>query len=290
MVPDPSDGAIGRGAAPGAPGIGPTWSSSAKDAVGTADSSSRVWFTVGHGVLNEVYWPRVDAPQVRDLGFIVADGSGWWSEVKRDAESDVRFVKPGVPAIIAVHRHERYVLTLRICADGHADVVRIEARLEDRRPAASQGRRTNPLRLYPLLAPHLGFSGLHNRAWVGDYKGRPMLFAQNGGSNLAVASDPAPLRESVGYVGVSDGWQDFSTNGRMAWTYDATDAGNVAGMLEVAPGGEAVQIALGFGARPEEAALQVTAALAGHFDVAWDEYVDEWDGFLRTCTPAPRER
>jgi len=91
--------------APGAPGVDPTWSSSAKDAVGTAHGSSRVWFTVGHGIVNEIYWPRVDAPQVRDLGFIVADGAGFWSEVKRDAESDVRFVRPGVPAIVAVHRH-----------------------------------------------------------------------------------------------------------------------------------------------------------------------------------------
>ena len=31
-----------------------------------------------------------------------------------------------------------------------------------------------------------------------------------------------------------------------------------------------VQIALGFGSRPEEAALQALAAVAGHFDVAWD--------------------
>src|SRR5207249_3245635 len=52
---------------------------------------------------------------------------------------------------------------------------------------------------------------------------------------------------------------------------------------------EPVQIALGFGGRPEEAALQATAALAGHFDVAWNEYVDDWDGFLRTCTPAPAD-
>jgi glucoamylase len=289
MVPDPSDGEAGRGAAPGAPGIDPTWSSSAKDAVGTAHSSSRVWFTVGRGIMNEVYWPRVDAPQVRDLGFIVADGSGFWSEVKRDAESEVRFVRPGVPAVIAVHRHARYVLTLRICADGHADVVRIEARLEDLRTSPGRDRPSHPLRLYPLLAPHLGFSGLHNRAWVGTYKGRPVLFAQNGGSNLALASDPAPVRESVGYVGMSDGWQDFAANGRMSWTYDATDAGNVAGMLEVVPDSGPVQIALGFGGRPEEAALQATAALAGHFDVAWNEYVEDWDGFLSTCTPAPRE-
>jgi glucoamylase len=290
LAGSPLDGApalAASGAAPGAPGFGPTWSSSAKDAVGTSHYASRVWFTVGHGILNEVYWPRVDAPQVRDLGFIVADGSGFWSEVKRDAEATVRFVRPGTPAVVAVHRHSRYVLTLRICADDHADVVRIEARLEDARNPSDPSRAANPLRLYPLLAPHLGFSGLHNRAWVGAYKGRPTLFAQNGSATLALACNPPAGRQSVGYVGVSDGWQDFAANGRMAWTYGSTEQGNVAGMVELVPGEEAVQIALGFGGRPEEAALQAAAALVGHFEVAWDEYVTNWDAFQRTCTPPP---
>ena len=284
-APDPS----APGPAPGGPGISPTWSSSAKDAVGTSHYASRVWFTVGHGILNEVYWPRVDAPQVRDLGFIVADGSGFWSEVKRDATAEVRFVRPGIPAVVSVLRHPRYVLTLRVCTDDHADVVRIEARLEDTRSPSDATRTTHPLRLYPLLAPHLGFSGLHNRAWTGAYKGVPMLFAQHGSNSLALASDPPPERQSVGYVGASDGWQDFVANGRMAWSYGSTDKGNVAGMTELVPGDDAVQIALGFGVRPEEAALQAAAALVGRFDVAWDEYVTNWEGFLRTCTPPPAE-
>ncbi len=277
------------GQAPGAPGFAPTWSSSAKDAVGTSHYASRVWFTVGHGILNEVYWPRVDAPQVRDLGFIVADDGGFWSEVKRDTEVSVRFVRPGIPAIVAEHRHPRYVLTLRICADDHADVVRVEARLEDTRDPSDPARASHPLRLYPLLAPHLGFSGLHNRAWTGMYKARPMLFAQHESSTLALACEPAPTRLSVGYVGASDGWQDFATNGRMAWTHETAGQGNVAGMLEVVPGDQAVQIALGFGNRPEEAALQATAALVGRFEVAWDEYITNWEGFLRTCTSPPAD-
>src|SRR5436305_2903926 len=102
---------------PGVPGMSPTWSSSAKDAVGTSPDSGRIWFTIGHGIVNEVYWPRVDAPQVRDLGFIVADDGGFWSEVKRDSDASVSFVRPGIPAVVAVHRHPRYVLSLRICAD-----------------------------------------------------------------------------------------------------------------------------------------------------------------------------
>jgi glucoamylase len=272
--------------APGAPGAPPTWSSSEKDAVGTSHFSSRVWFTIGHGILNEIYWPRVDRPQVRDLGFIVADDAGFWSEVKRDASRDVRCLTPGVPAIIATHTHPRYTLTLRICADDHADVIHIEARLDDLRGASDPDRVAHPLRLYPLLAPHLGFSGLHNSAWTGTYKGRAMLFARNGASSLALASDPGPVRQSVGYVGASDGWQDFATNGRMAWTYGITEAGNVAGMTELVLADGVARLALGFGTRPEEAGLEACAALAGHFENAWDEYVGNWHGFLRTVSSA----
>ena len=36
--------------APGAPGIRPTWTSSAKDMVGTALGPSRLWFTIGYGI------------------------------------------------------------------------------------------------------------------------------------------------------------------------------------------------------------------------------------------------
>jgi glucoamylase len=275
--------------APGAPGIPPTWSSSDKDAVGTSHYASRVWFTVGRGILNEVYWPHVDRPQVRDLGFIVADDAGFWSEVKRDATHEVRHEAQGVPAITAVHRHPRYELTLRICTDDHADVVRIEARLEDRRDPADPERAAHPLRLYALLAPHLGFGGVHGHAWVGAYKGRPMLFAQNGPWALALASDPAPLRQGVGYVGASDGWQDFAANGRMTWTYDRTDAGNVAGMTELALDAGSVQLALAFGAQPDEAGMEASAALASHFQSAWDEYVVNWHGFVRTLVDPPAD-
>jgi glucoamylase len=282
---DDPDGPV----APGAPGIPPTWSSSDKDAVGTSHYSSRVWFTIGHGILNEVYWPHVDRPQIRDLGFIVADDAGFWSEVKRDAAHAVHHAAQGVPAITAVHTHRAYRLTLRICADDHADVVRIEARLEDLRDLADPGWTAHPLRLYPLLAPHLGFTGLHGHAWVGTHKGRPMLFAQDGPWALAMASEPAPLRQGVGYVGASDGWQDFAANSRMTWTYARAGAGNVAGMTELALDGGVAQLALAFGSQPEEAGLEASAALAGPFEDAWDEYIGNWHGFVGTVVEPPAD-
>src|ERR1700678_132359 len=102
------------GPAPGAPGIPPTWCSSAKEMVGCSLGTSRLWFTIGGGIVNEVYHPRVDIPQIRDLGFLVADGHGFWVEVKRLWRHTVEFLAPGVPAVRIVHRHERFELTLRI--------------------------------------------------------------------------------------------------------------------------------------------------------------------------------
>jgi hypothetical protein len=67
--------------APGWPGIPARWTSSAKSGIGTAVSrDSRVWFTLSHGILNEIYYPRVDHACTRDLGFIVTDGRTYFSE------------------------------------------------------------------------------------------------------------------------------------------------------------------------------------------------------------------
>lgn len=51
----------------GWPGIPPRWTRGDKEGVGTAyHSASLVWFTLSQGILNEIYFPKVDSPQVRD--------------------------------------------------------------------------------------------------------------------------------------------------------------------------------------------------------------------------------
>ena len=73
--------------APGAPGIEPRWTSSAKDGIGTAyHPSSRLWFTLSHGLVNEVYYPHVDTPNTRDLQFLITDGETFCHEERRDLE------------------------------------------------------------------------------------------------------------------------------------------------------------------------------------------------------------
>ena len=115
----------------GAPGIPPTWSAGDKDVVGTSLGSSRVWFTVGGGIVNEVFWPNTGRPQLRDLGFLVT-GDGFWAEVKREARYTVSQPSPTIPLPTVTHEHERFTLTLSVVTDTRRDVVLIRYDLQER--------------------------------------------------------------------------------------------------------------------------------------------------------------
>ena len=64
-------------------------------------------------------------------------------------------------------------------------------------------------------SPHLANCGNGNTGWIGDYKGYPMFFAEHGGATLACASTAPWKKMSVGFVGMSDGWQDLSQHFQM---------------------------------------------------------------------------
>ncbi|WP_043342257.1 glycoside hydrolase family 15 protein [Belnapia moabensis] len=259
--------------APGAPGIRPSWTSSAKDIVGTAIGASRLWFTLGYGIVNEVYHPRVDLPQIRDLGFIVADDKGFWTEVKRNADYSLATAGPGIPAVQVVHRHPRFELTLRIAPESDRDVLLIEAVLTG----------DADLRLYVLLAPHCGGTGEGNSAALHRDRERLLLCAEQGSHALALAAaEPATQREgwsraSAGFVGTSDGWQDFATNGAMRWEYEEAGPGNVALLGELR--GPSAVLALGFASERESAATLALSALLQPFDAVWRRHVEAWEAW-----------
>lgn len=257
--------------APGRPGSAPTWASSAKDAIGCSLGLSRLWFTTGFGIINEVYYPRVDIPQIRDLGFIIADGRGFWAEVKRIQNYTVRFLAPGVAALEIVHEHPRYKLRLRVSPDPRRDVLAIEVRLEG----------DEDLRPYVLLAPHLGATGHGNRAASGHYCGRRVLWAAQGPFALALAAVGERQQDafgavSAGYVGQSDGWQDFARNGALTWSYPAAGPGNVALVGELPR--QAV-LALGFGSSSEAAATLAIASLLQPFDNLLQHQIADWEAW-----------
>ncbi len=261
--------------APGIPGIPPTWCSSAKDAVGCALGPSRLWFTIGSGIVNEVFYPRTDIPQIRDLGFIVADDQGFWVEVKRMENYHLVWAGQGIPAIEIVHQHDRFKLRLRIAPDSERDVLLVDVQLE-----GDPG-----LRPYVLLAPHLGGSGHANEAEVQSYRGRRVLWAEQGPFGLALAAVDASqhdawVRASTGYVGTSDGWQDFSRHDRMQWQYSFAGPGNVALIGELP---RHATLALGFSSSKESAATLAISALMRPFAEPWQQLVDDWSAWHLRC-------
>src|SRR5208337_726224 len=188
--------------APGWPGIPPRWTSSAKTGIGTAlNLHSRVWFTLSHGILNEIYFPRVDQACTRDLGLIVTDGRGFFSEEKRHCNFLNVPIEPGVPVyeLTSTDMQGRYRIEKEVLTDPWRNVV-----LQKIRFVTLQG---NPgdYHLYALLASHLANMGYGNTGWAGEYKGKPMLFAERDACALALACSAPWLKRSVGFAGASDG-------------------------------------------------------------------------------------
>jgi len=56
-----------------------------------------VWYTISHGILNEVYFPRVDQACTRDLGLLITDGRSYFSEEKRHCSFENIPYAPGIP-------------------------------------------------------------------------------------------------------------------------------------------------------------------------------------------------
>jgi glucoamylase len=278
--------------APGWPGIEPRWTSSAKTGVGTAlNLHSRVWFTLSHGILNEIYFPRVDQACTRDFGLIVTDGREFFSEEKRHCIFQNLPIEPGVPAYLLTNTcmTGRYRIEKEVLTDPWRNVV-----LQKIRFVPLRGN-LGDYRLYALLASHLANMGYGNTGWVGNYKGKPMLFAQRDSCALALACSAPWLRRSVGFAGVSDGWQDLSQHFQMTWEYDRAENGNLALTAEIdlaACNGEFI-LALGFGGIPAEAGQQTLSSLLAPYDAVRNNYVFHWQNWQRTLKKLddkPREK
>ncbi len=269
--------------APGWPGAAPRWTSSAKKGLGTdIGNKSRVWFTLNQGIFNEIYYPHIDQACVRDLELIVTDGSEFFSEEKRDTDSKIHWLGAGIPAFKLSNtcRENRYRLEKEIVLDPDRDTVMQHVLF------IPQKGKLDEYHLYILLAPHLENQGNGNTAWVDSVEGKQFVFAQRANTALALGCSAPLKKRSVGFVGVSDGWQDLQAHKQMNWEYTRAENGNVALSAEINLSkcqGDFV-IALGFGSNPQEAAKNVTASLKKGFDKSKREYIAGWQEWIKIHT------
>jgi glucoamylase len=268
-----------QGEAFGAPGLEPRWTSSVKDAIGTAYSaSSRVWFTCSHGILNEIYHPTIDSAQVRDMEFLVTDGETFAHEEKRDLLTTFEYFHPEALGVRYVNRDPdgRYSLTKEIICDPHHSVVLTNVRLEGHPELLPR------LRVYALLAPHLDGGGAGNTARAVDIAGHKMLLGWKNRWSLAMGSSCGFARVSCGFVGASDGWRDVMEHFGMEWEFGSATGGNLALIgqinLEAAreDGAREFTVAIGIGEGHHTALQKTVSAMAMPFEQNRERFIEQW--------------
>jgi glucoamylase len=274
------------GSAFGHPGISPTWTTSSKDGIGTAYStSSRIWFTLAEGIVTEIYYPTIDRPQIRDAQFLVSDGETFFHEEKRDLSSDVVRLEASTLGyhVSSSDPKGRYRLEKDIICEPHQSCVLLRTRLVAEDGWADWVRK---LRLYFLLAPHLEVGGHNNSAMQLTVSGRRMLAAWKNSTWLALGSDRGFARASCGFVGSSDGWQDLHDNFKMDWQFDRAENGNIAvmGEIDLTQGDEFI-IGIAFGDSLHAATAVLNQSLTVPFDRLQARYIDQWQRISNIMRP-----
>jgi glucoamylase len=256
---------------PGAPGIEPRWTSSAKEGVGTAyHTSCRLWFTLSHGIVNEIYYPRVDQPNTRDFQFLISDGETFCHEEKRDLNHLVEYPERDclLYRLTNSEPNGRYRLLKYVLTDPHRSVLLVHTKVE----ILDESLR-GKLRLYALVAPH----GARNSARCCDLSAIKLIHAQREDVHLVVACSSQFARRSVGYVGASDGWQDLMSNFKMDWEFHSAEKGNIAltGEIDLPDNGE-FTIAIACGGSYPSMAAKLLQSLAEPFESHRRAYVRQW--------------
>jgi glucoamylase len=121
-----------------------------------------------------------------------------------------------------------------------------------------------------------------------------MFFAERDNVALSLAANAPWKKMSVGFVGVSDGWQDVSEHFQMEWEYTRAENGNIAftGEVDLAACKGEFLLALGFGGIWTEAGQQARSTLFENYDELRQHFVAQWknwqDKLLKLDQP-PRQ-
>ena len=259
----------------GAPGIEPRWTSSAKEGLGTSYSGScRLWFTLSHGIVNEIYYPTVDQPNTRDFEFLISDGETFCHEEKRDLDHRIDYPERNCLfyRLTNSERSGRYQVIKEVLSDPERPVLLIHTKLE----LLDESLR-GKLNIYALLAPHIARCGAANSGWCSEIGANKLLRAEREGFHVVMGCNAGFLRRSVGYVGFSDGWQDLMQNFKMDWEFTSAENGNIALTGEIdLRGGNDFTIAVALGESYESAAANLLQTLTTPFGLHREAYVRQW--------------
>ena len=208
--------------APGNPGITPTWSNAKKVQVGSSfydfksAPKSLVWFSVAQGVLTETYFPTIDKAQIKDSQILILDKNGELIDEKKEMTHETVVLSPSLVKLINRSKDGLFEIHHTYYTGDDASILIDEIEIHSKQAGAE---------FYVLTNSALKNSGTNDSALVAN--GGLKFFQDD--QEVNVRSTVGFDQLSVGFVGVSDGYQDLKRNQKLS-NYTSALNGNVAGI------------------------------------------------------------
>jgi glucoamylase len=249
------------------------WAGGHKQGVGTSNTTaSKVWFTLGDGALNEVYYPTVDKPNTRSLELIITDGQSFADLESRDTIHRVEIPFPYALFFRQINTSKKgsYRVIKSYATDPERNALLIDVRFTPARPGK--------FKLYVLYDPSINNSALYDTG----YEQGGALIATESNITSALLSSPGFTRTSSGRAGIDDGWTDIKSDFRMDYASARSEGGDLVqiGQLPEARSEFRATLALGFGEDARSALEAARASLRRGFDQVLEQYVSGWRHYL----------
>ena len=271
--------------APGAPGANASWDES--QVTGFADSlgaSSKVWYTLGNGELENVFYPETDIPDTFGLQYIVTNGTSFASTETAGTSHSISLADPDALVWQQVNNATDgdFTITKTYIADPARSVVLVQTTFDN--------LTSSPLQLYADYHPQLDNDGMGNTGGTDATSGD--LVASNGSVSSALAASTGFGQASTGYVGSSSDGETALTSGyTLGTSYSSVPSGghiDQIGQIPVAASGSTTfTLALAFDSSQSAAISDAAASLAAGFASLEASFESGWDSWLGGLNAPP---
>ena len=277
------------------PGGAASWTTGNKLAVGaSAGTDSKVWFTVAKGITSEIFYPRLDVPNMEDMQYIITDGSTF-VDLERDATSHV-ISMPTEDALeyIVTNTDKRetpkYRITNTYITDPSRDTLLIRTRFESLDGGVYQ--------LYLHANPSIAGGGANNSAWSNGTHSALMVSEARTlfGSSMTIVS-ALKVSSPNGFVANDNGFATVASDCdvelhkhmALATRFDSASNGNVVQCGEIGAVGAdtTFTVALGYGGDAASALAAAEGSLAAGFPDRETAYRKGWSDYIDGLRPAP---
>jgi glucoamylase len=245
--------------------------------------SSKIWYTLGDGQLQNVMYPQVDNTDTFGLQFYVSDGSSFTDNEVANTSHAIALADPTSLEWRQTNTAAsgEYTITKTYVADPSRSVVLVQTTFTNQSPTA--------LYLYAQYSPALNNDGMGN---IGGADASGDLTASNGSVSSAMAASTGFVATNTGFAGTSsDGASLLATNHNLFTSYSGVStSGHITqtGQIPVAASGSTTfTLALAFDASTAAAVSDASASLGAGFATAESSFRSGWHSWMSGLNAAP---